>query len=61
VIVDEDLGARSYRIQLSPHTRVVDNHAEVVAHRSRESFDTRFQRGDRERQAIFELFEQLSR
>jgi hypothetical protein len=61
VIVDEDLEARSHRIHLRARTRVVDNHAEVVARRSPESFDARFRRGARERQAIFDLFERLCR
>ncbi len=61
VIVERDLEARSHLIHLRSHVRVVDNHAEVVARRSPESFDTRFRRGARERQAIFDLFERLCR
>jgi hypothetical protein len=61
VILEEDLGIRSYRIVLKPQTRVLDNHAEVVARRSPESFEARFRRGCRERQSIFDLFERLSR
>ncbi len=61
VILEEDLTARSYSISIKPHTRVVDNHAEIVARRSTETFDARFRRSLATRRAIYDLYDRLSR
>lgn len=61
VILERDLTPRSYVILLRPHTLVDDNHAEVVARRGAESFDTRFRRSVAARRALYDLHDRLSR
>ncbi len=61
VILEKDLTPRSYAISIKPHTRVVDNHAEIVARRGTESFEARFRRSVATRQAIYDLYDRLSR
>ena len=61
VILEKDLTPRSYRIALRGHTRVTDNHAEIVARRSAESFETRYHRSMVARRAIYDMYDRLSR
>ena len=61
VILEKDLTPRSYAISIKPHTRVVDNHAEIVARRGTESFDARYRRSLVARQAIYDLYYRLGR
>ena len=61
VILEKDLTPRSYTVSIKPHTRVLDNHAEIVARRGRESFEARFERSLATRRAIYDLFDRLSR
>ena len=61
VIVEKDLTPRSYAITIKPHTRVLDNHAEIVARRGTESFEARYRRSMATRRAIYDLYDRLSR
>ena len=61
VILEKDLTPRSYAISIEPRTRVVDNHAEIVARRGTESFEARFRRSVATRRAIYDLYDRLSR
>jgi len=59
VILDADLTPRSYAITIKPYTRVVDNHAEIVARRGTESFESRYRRSMATRRAIYDLYYRL--
>jgi hypothetical protein len=61
VIVEEDLRPRSYFLVMAPRTRVVDNHAEVVARREGPSFDERFDESVKRQEEIYALYRRLSR
>ena len=61
VIFEKDLTPRSYRIALRAHTRVTDNHEEIIARRSAESFEARYHRSMVARRAIYDLYDRLSR
>ena len=61
VILQADLRPRSYVIVMAPRTRVVDNHAEIVARRAGSTFDSRFQESVERRAELFALYRRLSR
>lgn len=61
VILEKDLTPRSYRIALRAHTRVTDNHDEVVARRSAEPFEARYHRSMVAKRAIYDMYDRLSR
>jgi len=61
LIVEEDLTPRSYLIVMAPHTRVIDNHAEIVARRGASSFEARFEESVERQAEIYALYRRLSR
>jgi len=61
VILQEDLRPRSYYLVMAPRTRVVDNHAEIVARRADSSFDDRFRESVDRQEEIYALHRRLSR
>ncbi len=61
VYTEEDLTPRAYVIVLPPHTLVLDNLDEILAHRSPASFDVRFAESRREQKELFDLYDRLSR
>jgi hypothetical protein len=61
VYKEEYLTPRAYVIVLPPHTLVLDNLDEVLAHRSPASLDARVAESRREEKALFDLYDRLSR
>ena len=61
LIVAEDLTPRSYFLVMARHTRVIDNHAEIVARRGASSFEERFEESVERQAEIYDLYRRLSR